>query len=259
MHRFGAEFYRADRSVLRLGGVVAVVGSGRPATSAAGRGISGLVPRGFELRFFMGASQAKVSSQETQAQDSRDEILKAAMHLFANRGFHETSMSEVAREARVSKALIFWHFKTKEELFLAVLNRLLEPYFIDFAEEAAQLDERQQTLKLVELYLIFVRDNASSVRFFLAQLLREQKISDALSEQVMKLYSSYRAMLVELITRARAKGQCETGLSALNGLLIEFLFMGGDSVNSQSAVEMVDEWLFRETHKRSPAGGKAVA
>jgi len=121
------------------------------------------------------------------------------MHLFANRGFHETSMSEVAREARVSKALIFWHFKTKEELFLAVLNRLLEPYFIDFAEEAAQLDERQQTLKLVELYLLFVRDNASSVRFFLAQLLREQKISDALSEQVMKLYSSYRAMLVELI------------------------------------------------------------
>jgi len=42
-------------------------------------------------------------------------------------------MSEVARAAGVSKALIFWHFKTKEELFLAVLNRLLEPYVIDFA------------------------------------------------------------------------------------------------------------------------------
>ena len=130
------------------------------------------------------------------------------MHLFANRGFHETSMSEVAREARVSKALIFWHFKTKEELFLAVLNRLLEPYFIDFAEEAAALDERQQTLKLVESYLSFVRDNASSVRFFLAQLLRDQKISDGLSEQVMKLYGGYRAMLVELIAGAQKKGIC---------------------------------------------------
>jgi AcrR family transcriptional regulator len=228
-----------------------------------------LVPAGFEPRFFMGASQAKVPSQETQAQDSRDEILKAAMHLFANRGFHETSMSEVAREARVSKALIFWHFKTKEELFLAVLNRLLEPYFIDFAEEAAQLNERQQTLKLVELYLIFVRDNASSVRFFLAQLLREQKISDALGEQVMRLYSSYRAMLVELLTQARAKGLCETGLSpetaaafivsALNGLLIEFLFMGGSTINPESAIAMVDEWLFRGTIKPNPAGGKAGA
>ncbi len=83
------------------------------------------------------------AAPHTQSQDSRHEILKAAMQLFATRGFHETSMSEVAREARVSKALIFWHFKAKEELFLAVLNRLLEPYFIDFAEEAGALDERR--------------------------------------------------------------------------------------------------------------------
>ena len=96
----------------------------------------------------MGVTQIKVGIAEprTASQDSRDEILKAAMQLFANRGFHETSMSEVAREARVSKALIFWHFKTKEELFVAVLNRLLEPYFIDFAEEAAAMDERQHLL-----------------------------------------------------------------------------------------------------------------
>src|SRR3984885_9755261 len=217
----------------------------------------------------MNPADSRATASETRAQDSRDQILKAAMRLFAVRVFQEPWRGEVAGAASVSKALIFWHFKTKEELFLAVLNRLLEPYFIDFAEEAAQLDERQQTLKLVELYLVFVRDNASSVRFFLAQLLREQKISDALSEQVMKLYSSYRAMLVELIGRAREKGLCETGLSpetaasfivsALNGQLIEFLFMGGGAINPQSAIEMVDEWLFRETHKRNPAGGKAVA
>jgi AcrR family transcriptional regulator len=217
----------------------------------------------------MGAVQPKVSAQDTQSQDSRDEILKAAIHLFANRGFHETSMSEVAREAKVSKALIFWHFKTKEDLFLAVLNRLLEPYFIDFAEEAQQLDERHQILKLVELYILFVRDNASSVRFFGVQMLREQKLSDALGEQVMRLYSSYRAMLVELISRAREKGLCETVLSpetaaafivsALNGLLIEFLFMGGVEIHPGSALEMVDEWLFRGAHNRNPDGGNAAA
>jgi len=52
------------------------------------------------------------AASRASAQDSRDEILKSATNLFAGRGFHETSMSEVAREARVSKALIFWHFKT---------------------------------------------------------------------------------------------------------------------------------------------------
>ncbi len=216
----------------------------------------------------MGASQVKqlgTSEPRTQSQDSRDEILKAAMQLFANRGFHETSMSEVAREARVSKALIFWHFKTKEELFVAVLNRLLEPYFIDFAEEAAAMDERAQIEKLVEAYLSFVRDNASSVRFFLAQMLHDQRLSEGLNDPVLKLYSGYRAMLVELIGRAQQKGVCRRRmasesaaaflLSALNGLLIEYLFMGANTVDPEGAVAMVGEWLFGESPGASSSEG----
>ena len=208
-----------------------------------------------------------VSHDSRSAQDSRDEILKAAMHLFANRGFHETSMSEVAREAHVSKALIFWHFKTKEELFVAVLNRLLEPYFIDFAEEAGVLDERAQIKKLVEFYLDFVRDNASSVRFFLAQMLHDQRFSEGLNEQVLKIYSGYRGMLVELIARAQQKGLCALRftpeaaagflLSALNGILIEHLFVANHPLDSDEAVAMVSEWLFGQ--ETPSGGGKAVA
>lgn len=208
-----------------------------------------------------------VSHDSRSAQDSRDEILKAAMHLFANRGFHETSMSEVAREAHVSKALIFWHFKTKEELFVAVLNRLLEPYFIDFAEEAGVLDERAQIKKLVEFYLDFVHDNASSVRFFLAQMLHDQRFSEGLNEQVLKIYSGYRGMLVELIARAQQKGLCALRftpqaaagflLSALNGILIEHLFMANNPLDSEEAVAMVSEWLFGQ--ETPSGGGKAVA
>lgn len=222
----------------------------------------------------MGASQVKqLSSSEprAQSQDSRDEIMKAAMQLFANHGFHETSMSEVARAARVSKALIFWHFKTKEELFVAVLNRLLEPYFIDFAEEAAAMDDRAQIEKLVESYLWFVRNNASSVRFFLAQLLHDQRLSEGLNDQVLKLYGGYRAMLVELIGHAQQKGICRRQmapeaaaaflLSALNGLLIEYLFMGADAVDPKEAVAMVGDWLFGESagSRSAPNGSMPAA
>src|SRR5215469_6058842 len=216
----------------------------------------------------MSAAEAKASfEQRGQSQDSRDEILRAAMQLFANRGFHETSMSEVARAAGVSKALIFWHFKTKEELFFAVLSRLLEPYVIDFAEEAGKLDERAQILKLVESYLSFVRENASSVRFFLAQMLHDPHQSDPLSGQVLQLYNGYREMLVELIDRAQKVGICTSRfapraaagflVSALNGLLIEDLFAGGSSIDTEGAVAMVGEWLFGEP--APPAGGSAAA
>jgi TetR/AcrR family transcriptional repressor of acrEF/envCD operon len=208
------------------------------------------------------------SAARAQAQDSRDEILKAATGLFAGRGFHETSMSEVAREARVSKALIFWHFKTKEELFLAVLNGLLAPYFIDFAEEAAALSEPDQILKLVEMYLSFVRDNASSVRFFIVQLLHGERLSDALTDQVLRLYDGYRSLLIDLVRRAQEKELCARDftpeaavgflLSALNGTLVERLFMGNSAIDTDSAVAMLRGWLFHDAAHGNHGGSQAV-
>jgi AcrR family transcriptional regulator len=209
----------------------------------------------------MTEADSRASSSETRAQDSRDMILKAATTLFANRGFHETSMSEVARAARVSKALIFWHFKTKEELFLAVLGRLLEPYVIDFAEEAGALDEKTQILKLLEFYLLFVRDNASSIRFFVAQLLHDKRTSDGLTNQVLALYEGYRTLLIDLIARAQEKGQCSPDfspsaataflLSTLNGLLIGYLFLGNQGLDLVDAMVMLRQWLFHEGPDRA--------
>jgi AcrR family transcriptional regulator len=210
----------------------------------------------------MNPADALTTAPETRAQDSRDEILKAAMRLFAIRGFHETSMAEVARGASVSKALIFWHFKTKEELFMAVLNRLLEPYFIDFTEEASALDEKAQILRLIELYLQFVRENASSIRFFVARLLHDEKLSDGLTSQVLEIYGGYRTLLVDLIGRAQEKRLCgrdfppQTAasflLSTLNGLLMGFLFSSENDLNLDGARAMLRHWLFGDVPQFGP-------
>src|SRR6516225_9461305 len=192
----------------------------------------------------MTEAESRLGSGESRGPDSRDEILKAATDLFATRGFHETSMAEVARVARVSKALIFWHFKSKEELFVAVLGKLFEPYVIDFAEEAGVLDEKAQLLKLIESYLLFVRENASSIRFFVAQILHDETTKVSLSNQVLALYESYRTLVTDLIGRAQAKGMCTRRfpptaaaaflLAALNGLLLSHMFLGGRPVDLET-------------------------
>jgi len=197
---------------------------------------------------------------ESRAQDSRDEILKAATELFAGRGFHETSMAEVARAARVSKALIFWHFKSKEDLFVAVLQRLLQPYVIDFAEEAGALDEKAQIIKLIESYLAFVHDNASSIRFFVAQILHDERTRSSLSNQVLSLYGVYRSLVTDLVTKAQERGICTARsspdavasflLGSLNGLLLGHLFLGGRSTDLETGMDMLRQWLFGD----SPTG-----
>jgi AcrR family transcriptional regulator len=56
------------------------------------------------------------------AADRRAAILDAARSAFADRGYHETSLDSVADRAGVSKALLYEHFSSKRELYVAMLE-----------------------------------------------------------------------------------------------------------------------------------------
>jgi AcrR family transcriptional regulator len=56
------------------------------------------------------------------AADRRAAILEAARAAFADSGYHETSLDAVGKRAGVSKALLYEHFSSKRELYIAVLE-----------------------------------------------------------------------------------------------------------------------------------------
>jgi TetR/AcrR family acrAB operon transcriptional repressor len=53
----------------------------------------------------------------------RDQILDAAERLVARRGWAQTSFAEICREADVSNGVLTYHFKDKDDLFLALFER----------------------------------------------------------------------------------------------------------------------------------------
>ena len=55
--------------------------------------------------------------------DTEQRILEAAGKLFSQRGFHATGMRAIARAARVSLGTIYHHFKSKDELLLALIRQ----------------------------------------------------------------------------------------------------------------------------------------
>ena len=57
---------------------------------------------------------------------SRDKILDAAEHLFARRGFAGIGLREVAEVAGLGKSSLFHHFRSKAELYAAVVGRILD-------------------------------------------------------------------------------------------------------------------------------------
>jgi AcrR family transcriptional regulator len=57
------------------------------------------------------------------AEERRTEILDAALAVFSQRGYHDASIDEIAGEAGVSKALIYEHFASKQELYAELIAR----------------------------------------------------------------------------------------------------------------------------------------
>lgn len=64
--------------------------------------------------------------------NSRDRILDAALKLFSEKGFNGTTVKEIADEAEVSKALIYYNFESKEAILLEILDTFKEEFIKSF-------------------------------------------------------------------------------------------------------------------------------
>jgi AcrR family transcriptional regulator len=58
--------------------------------------------------------------------ESRDELLAAALRVFASRGYRQAGVDEIAAEAGYSKGALYWHFSRKEDLLLALLEERID-------------------------------------------------------------------------------------------------------------------------------------
>ena len=77
---------------------------------------------------------------QRRKEDRPQEITEAAFEAFAEHGYSATKVEDVARRAGVSKGLMYLYFKTKEELFKAVIRSIVIPR-VDLLEEQLETSE----------------------------------------------------------------------------------------------------------------------
>ncbi len=83
--------------------------------------------------------------------EKQENILKAALELFAEEGYNATSTSKVAKKAGVSEGLIFRHFGNKEGLLNAILLEGTERAKMLFADIVLETDPKKVIRKSIEL------------------------------------------------------------------------------------------------------------
>ncbi len=96
-----------------------------------------------------------------ERQQKEKEILEAAIKLFSSKGYHTTKMDEVAKQARMSKGLIYFYYKNKEDLYMAVTKKAFEELKNIFKETQKAKGKNGIALitDLVNNFLSFSEDN----------------------------------------------------------------------------------------------------
>ncbi len=118
-----------------------------------------------------GPSAAAKRRQPKRRKDERpEEIVEAALQEFAEKGFAGARLEDVASRAGVSKGLPYLYFKTKEELFKAVLKTFIKPGFDALIAEVDKTDLSAADF-LRGPFLKFLQEFAKSRRAMVLRLM----------------------------------------------------------------------------------------
>lgn len=119
-------------------------------------------------------SRARSADEKHQR---REEILQAAERLWTSKAYADLSMNQVAREAQLAKGTLYLYFSTKEELFMALLNKQLLAVLDDLARQLQEQPGRTPT-EMADLFADYAQGHESLRRLLvLMPLVLERNIS----------------------------------------------------------------------------------
>jgi AcrR family transcriptional regulator len=112
------------------------------------------------------AVDSGTSGRRLRRLDRRDQLLAAATRAFARNGFEATNLEDVAREAGISKVLLYRHFDSKADLYRAVLDRSM-------AHLATSVGEGEFTMESVGALLRAAAEDPDGFRLLFHHAARE--------------------------------------------------------------------------------------
>jgi len=176
---------------------------------------------------------------------AKEKILEVAERLFSMRGYDAVSMQHIASEAAISKASIYHHFRSKDDLYLAVLHAAIEamhPLLDDLQNLNGSPSE--QLACFSAKHLQYIHDKSSISKLILREMLDgDHERGQALADRVFRDYFNRLRLL---LCKAQASGSIRSDIDAdhmaiaLAGLNV-FLFQAWPVLRQLSTASFQDQ------------------
>lgn len=160
---------------------------------------------------------------------TRDQILDAATRLIHLQGYHSTSLDDVLRKSGVGKGNFYYHFKSKEELGYAIIDRVTQA-FVRRTLEPAFADTSGDPIAQIHAFLDRVLDNQRQRNCVggcpIGNLASElSDVHEGFRRQLAGVFAAWRAKIMEALSRGQLAGRVREDVepSALAQFLVASL------------------------------------
>ncbi|MER6775639.1 MULTISPECIES: helix-turn-helix domain-containing protein [unclassified Streptomyces] len=189
------------------------------------------------------------SSPQARRGNTRQRIQDVALELFAEQGYEKTSLREIAERLEVTKAALYYHFKTKEDIIISVFEDLTRPIdeLIDWAERQPRTLEMKR--EVLRRYSEAMAAGAPLYRFMQENqaTMRELSIGETVKRRLFTLVELLRTDDGPLADQVR----CVSALFTLHAGMMFLQHVEGDPEETRQAALEVATDLITQAHQAS--------
>jgi TetR/AcrR family transcriptional regulator len=121
----------------------------------------------------MAIPRAAQTQRRTRIQEEKEElILEAALEVFSQRGFHGSTIDQIAEVAGMSKPNLLYYFRTKEAMHRALIDRVLENWLEPLQAFNAEGDPEQEIKSYIRRKLEMAQEFPRESRLFANEILQ---------------------------------------------------------------------------------------
>jgi TetR/AcrR family fatty acid metabolism transcriptional regulator len=144
-----------------------------------------------------GLGRSIISTNE-KINDKYDRILEAAVKVFAEQGFFQSTVSQIAREAGVADGTIYLYFKNKDDILVQFFSYKTRQVFARFREEVDRADNAVDKLRnLIRRHLEEFQNDRNMAMVYRAETHQNSRLVEAQIKEMSKLYLDIVSEIVE--------------------------------------------------------------
>jgi AcrR family transcriptional regulator len=175
-----------------------------------------------------------MSTPQARRGNTRQRIQDVALELFAEHGYEKTSLREIAERLDVTKAALYYHFKTKEDIVISLFQDLVRPIdeLITWAQEQPRTLETKR--EVMRRYSESLHSCAPLFRFMQENqaTVRELSIGETFKRRMYDLFE----LLNEPEAELRDQVRCITALFSMHAGMFVLQKICGDPEDKRKAV-----------------------